>query len=204
MEKKTFEEATGVKVTDIMFEFIKVLANSCKESEFEFYKKWKDGLVKELLMQLMPEGRSNLLQDLAFDLEHELIVQSVEFNESDACIDRLNKQIEEMKSQHSKQIEEMKSQHSMLQEKYKERKREIVRIRKDNDQILNRIFSEVFINDQQYLGSDEADVEYKDIKDLQATLAEYFDKKKIIVWKLQRHVTLSSDEVEYVQSKISD
>lgn len=193
MEKKTFEEATGVKVTDIMFEFIKVLANSCKESEFEFYKKWKDGLIKELLIQLMPEGRSNLLQDLAFDLEHELIVRSVKFNESDACIDRLNKQ-----------IEEMKSQHSMLQEKYKERKREIVRIRKDNDQILNRIFSEVFINDKQYLGSDEEDVEYKDIKDLQATLTEYFDKKKIIVWKLQRHVTLSSDEVEYVQSKIDN
>lgn len=184
MEKKTFEEATGVKVTDIMFEFIKVLANSCKESEFEFYKKWKDGLIKELLIQLMPEGRSNLLQDLAFDLEHELIVRSVKFNENDACINRLNKQ-----------IEEMKSQYSMLQEKYKERKREIVRIRKDNDQILNRIFNEIFTNDKQYLGSDEEDVEYKDIKDLQATLAEYFDKKKIIVWKLQRHVTLSSDEV---------
>lgn len=193
MEKKTFEEATGVKVTDIMFEFITVLANSCKESEFEFYKKWKDGLVKELLIQLMPEGRSNLLQDLAFDLEHELIVRSVKFNESDACIDRLNKQ-----------IEEMKSQYSMLQEKYKERKKEIVRIRKDNDQTLNRIFNEIFINDKQYLGSDEEDVEYKDIKDLQATLAEYFDKKKIIVWKLQRHVTLSSDEVEYVQSKIDN
>lgn len=193
MEKKTFEEATGVKVTDIMFEFIKVLANSCKESEFEFYKKWKDGLIKELLIQLMLEGRSNLLQDLAFDLEHELIVRSVKFNESDACIDRLNKQ-----------IEEMKSQYSMLQEKYKERKKEIVRIQKDNDQTLNRIFNEVFINDKQYLGSDEEDVEYKDIKDLQATLAEYFDKKKIIVWKLQRHVTLSSDEVEYVQSKIDN
>lgn len=193
MEKKTFEEATGVKVTDIMFEFIKVLANSCKESEFEFYKKWKDGLIKELLIQLMPEGRSNLLQDLAFDLEHELIVRSVKFNENDACINRLNKQ-----------IEEMKSQYSMLQEKYKERKKEIVRIRKDNDQTLNRIFNEVFINDKQYLGSDEEDVEYKDIKDLQATLAEYFDKKKIIVWKLQRHVTLSSDEVEYVQSKIDN
>ena len=193
MEKKTFEEATGVKVTDIMFEFIKVLANSCKESEFEFYKKWKDGLIKELLIQLMPEGRANLLQDLAFDLERELIVRSVKFNESDVCIDRLNKQ-----------IEEMKSQYSMLQEKYKEQKREIVRIRKDNDQTLNRIFNEVFTNDKQYLGSDEEDVEYKDIKDLQATLAEYFDKKKIIVWKLQRHVTLSNDEVEYVQSKIDN
>lgn len=117
MEKKTFEEATGIKVSDVMFEFIKVLANSCKESKFEFYKKWKDGLVKELLIQLMPEGRANLLQDLAFDLEHKLITQSAKFNESNACIDRLNKQ-----------IEEMKSQHSMLQEKYKERKREIARI----------------------------------------------------------------------------
>lgn len=70
--------------------------------------------------------------------------------------------------------------------------------------MLSKIFAEIFINDKQYLGSDEEDVEYKTFKDLQAALAEYFDKKKIIIWKLQRHVALSSDELKYVQSRIND
>ena len=69
---------------------------------------------------------------------------------------------------------------------------------------MSKIFAEIFINDKQYLGSDEEDVEYRDFKDLQTTLAKYFEKKKDIIWKLQRHVALSSDELKYVQSRIND
>lgn len=98
----------------------------------------------------------------------------------------------------------MKSQYSLLQDKCKEYKREIKEIRKGNDEVLSKIFAEIYINCDKYLGSDEVDVEYRDFKDLRATLAEYFDKKRIIMWKLQRHVALSSDELKYIQSRIND
>ena len=98
----------------------------------------------------------------------------------------------------------MESQLSTSQDKCKEYKREIKEVRKENDEVLSKIFAEIFINDKQYLGSDEEDVEYRDFKDLQTTLAKYFDKKKVIIWKLQRHVALSSDELRYVQSRIND
>ena len=98
----------------------------------------------------------------------------------------------------------MKSQCTTYQEKCKEYKREIKEIRKGNDEVLSKIFDEIYINCDKYLGSDEEDVEYRDFKDLQATLAEYFDKKRIIMWKLQRHVALSNDELKYVQSRIND
>lgn len=193
MEKKDFESATGIKTTDIMFKFIKTVANSCKETEFEFYKKWKDSRTRELFNQLTSDGMLNLFQKLAFDLEKELVTKLETINIKNSCIDRLNNQ-----------VEELKSQCTTYQEKCKEYKREIKEIRKGNDEVLSKIFAEIYINCDKYLGSDEADVEYRDFKDLQATLAEYFDKKRIIMWKLQRHVALSSDELKYVQSRISD
>lgn len=193
MEKKDFESATGIKTTDIMFKFIKTAASSCKETEFEFYKKWKDGRTRELFNQLTPDGMLNLTQKLAFDLEKELINKMEAINVNNNCINRSNNQ-----------IKELESQLLTSQDKCKEYKREIKEVRKENDEVLSKIFAEIFINDKQYLGSDEEDVEYKDFKDLQATLAEYFDKKKIIIWKLQRHVALSSDELKYVQSRIND
>ena len=193
MEKKDFESATGIKTTDTMFKFIKAVASSRKETEFEFYKKWKDGRTRELFNQLTPDGMMNLTQKLAFDLEKELITKSARVNESEACINRLNNQ-----------IKELESQLSTSQDKCKEYKREIKEVRKENDEVLSKIFAEIFINDKQYLGSDEEDVEYRDFKDLQTTLAKYFDKKKGIIWKLQRHVALSSDELRYVQSRIND
>ena len=193
MEKKDFESATGIKTTDIMFKFIKAIASSCKETEFEFYKKWKDGRTRELFNQLTPDGMLNLTQKLAFDLEKELINKMEAINVNNNCINRSNNQ-----------IKELESQLLTSQDKCKEYKREIKEVRKENDEVLSKIFAEIFINDKQYLGLDEEDVEYKDFKDLQATLAEYFDKKKIIIWKLQRHVALSSDELKYVQSRIND
>lgn len=193
MEKKDFESATGIKTTDIMFKFIKAVSSSCKETEFEFYKKWKDGRTRELFNQLTPDGMLNLTQKLAFDLEKELINKMEAINVNNNCINRSNNQ-----------IKELESQLLTSQDKCKEYKREIKEVRKENDEVLSKIFAEIFINDKQYLGSDEEDVEYKDFKDLQATLAEYFDKKKIIIWKLQRHVALSSDELKYVQSRIND
>ena len=193
MEKKDFESATGIRTTDTMFKFIKAAASSCKETEFEFYKKWKDGRTRELFNQLTSDGMMNLTQKLAFDLEKELITKSVRVNESETCINRLNNQ-----------IKELESQLSTSQDKCKEYKREIKEVRKENDEVSSKIFAEIFINDKQYLGSDEEDVEYRDFKDLQATLAEYFEKKKVIIWKLQRHVALSSDELRYVQSRIND
>ena len=193
MEKKDFESATGIKTTDIMFKFIKAVASNCKETEFEFYKKWKDGRTRELFNQLTPDGMLNLTQKLAFDLEKELINKMEAINVNNNCINRSNNQ-----------IKELESQLLTSQDKCKEYKREIKEVRKENDEVLSKIFAEIFINDKQYLGSDEEDVEYKDFKDLQATLAEYFDKKKIIIWKLQRHVALSSDELKYVQSRIND
>ena len=176
-----------------MFKFIKAVASSCKETEFEFYKKWKDGRTRELFNQLTSDGMMNLTQKLAFDLEKELITKSVRVNESETCIDRLNNQ-----------IKELESQLLTSQDKCKEYKREIKEVRKENDEVLSKIFAEIFINDKQCLGSDEEDVEYRDFKDLQTTLAKYFDKKKVIIWKLQRHVALSSDELKYVQSRIND
>ena len=193
MEKKDFESATGIKTTDIMFKFIKTVANSCKETEFEFYKKWKDSRTRELFNQLTPDGMLNLFQKLAFDLEKELITKSARINENEDCIDRL-----------SDQVKELKSQYSLLQDKCKEYKREIKEIRKGNDEVVSKIFAEIYINCDKYLGLDEADVEYRDFKDLQTALAEYFDKKRIIIWKLQRHVALSSDELKYIQSRIND
>ena len=196
MEKKDFESATGIKTTDIMFKFIKAVANCCKETEFEFYKKWKDSRTRELFSQLAPDGMLNLIQQLAFDLEKELVTKLETINIKNSCIDRLNNQ-----------AEELKSQLSTSQDRCKEYKREIKEVRKENDKVLSKIFAEIYINDKQYLGSDEEDVKYKkikDIKDLQTTLSEYFDKKRIIVWKLQRHVALSSDELKYVQSRIND
>ena len=41
MEKKDYESATGIKTTDIMFKFIKTVANSCKETEFDFIRNGK-------------------------------------------------------------------------------------------------------------------------------------------------------------------
>lgn len=193
MEKKDFESATGIKTTDIMFKFIKAVANCCKETEFEFYKKWKDSRTRELFNQLTPDGMLNLIQQLAFDLEKELVIKLETINTKNSCIEQL-----------SNQAKDLRSQLLTSQEKCKEYKREIKEIRKGNDEVLSKIFAEVFINDQQYLGSDEADVEYRDFKDLQATLSEYFDKKKVIMWKLQRHVALSSDELKYIQSRIND
>ena len=102
MEKKDFESATGIRTTDTMFKFIKAVASSCKETEFEFYKKWKDGRTRELFNQLTPDGMMNLTQKLAFDLEKELITKSARVNESEACINRLNNQIKELESQHLK------------------------------------------------------------------------------------------------------
>lgn len=193
MEKKDFETATGIKVTDIMFKFIKTVANSCKETEFEFYKKWKDSRTRELFNQLTSDGMLNLFQKLAFDLEKELVTKLETINIKNSCIDRLNNQ-----------AEELKSQCTTYQDKCKEYKREIKEVRKGNDEVLSKIFAEIYINCDKYLGSDEADVEYRDFKDLQAALAEYFDKKRIIMWKLQRHVALSSDELKYIQSRIND
>lgn len=190
MEKKDFESATGIKTTDIMFKFIKTVANSCKETEFEFYKKWKDSRTRELFNQLTSDGMLNLFQKLAFDLEKELVTKLETINIKNSCINRLNNQ-----------VEELKSQLSTSQDKCKEYKREIKEIRKGNDEVLSKIFAEIYINCDKYLGSD---VEYRDFKDLQATLAEYFDKKRIIMWKLQRHVALSSDELKYIQSRIND
>lgn len=177
---------TGIKTADIMFNFISKVASNCEETELEFCEKWKDDRIKELIEQLTPDGILNFTQKLVFELENELITKSLKLNESNNCIDQLNEQ-----------IEELKSQYSLLSNEYKWCKEE-------KDQLLNKIFDEVYINGGQYLGSDEDDVEYKDFKDLQATLAECFDREKVVMWKLERHIALSYDELKYIRSKISD
>lgn len=65
MEKKDFESAAGIKTTDTMFKFIKTVASSCKEAEFEFYKKWKDSRTRELFNQLTPDGMLNLFSEVS-------------------------------------------------------------------------------------------------------------------------------------------
>ena len=45
--------------------------------------------------------------------------------------------------------------------------------------------------------------DYNSCKELQITISEFFDNKKIIIWKLRNNIQLSNEEIELIDNNIN-
>ena len=186
MKKKHFETATGTTVSDVMFEFIETVFSCCKQTEGEFCRLWKEGLIGDLLHQVEQPGRMNIIQDLAFTLDRNLTQTIQECNEKD---NKLTAMTDELKS--------VNNQLSELRVQYRERRIAMSKQKKEYSSKIDEIFDEIFSDKWTMVASIEQ------FNNFRTSMEQFFSQDKVIMWKLEHGIKLNPEELAAVQKNMS-
>ena len=186
MKKKDFETATGIVVSDVMFEFIETVFSCCKQTEGEFCRLWKEGLIGDLLHQVEQPGRMNLIQDLAFKLDYNLLQAIQECNEKD---NKLTAMADELKS--------VNNQLSELRVQCRERRIAMSKQKKEYSSKIDEIFDEIFSDKWTTVASMEQ------CNNFRTSMEQFFSWDKVIMWKLEHGIKLTPEELAAVQKNMN-